>query len=106
MAEDPAPAGRGERTAWLCSLAVASAVLAFAGFQYCMPVDVHSSWGLNPEGAANFRTLLRQPSWPGNGAAFRHVFLVLVAVMAAAYFGLLVSIAAGAAIPEARVARL
>jgi hypothetical protein len=99
-----APAG--DRAAWLCSLAVAAAVVAFAAFQYAMPAEVHSSWGVNPEGAAHFRTALRLPAWALEPTTFRRGFLALVALMAAAYLGLLAATGTGAAPPTARVARL
>lgn len=101
------PADRGAaRAAWLCSLAVAAAVLAFSAFQYGMPADVHSRWGVNPEGAAHFRALLHLPPWPVGAAAFRRGFVVLVAVMGVAYLGLLASVASARAVPAVRISRL
>jgi hypothetical protein len=95
-----------ERAVYLWSAAVAATVLAFAALQYRMPGALRSAWGLNPEGAAQFRAMLGLPFRPAEGVAFRGDFLVLLAAMAAAYLGLFACIAAGARVPEARLAWL
>ncbi|HEX4406831.1 MAG TPA: hypothetical protein VH560_18460 [Polyangia bacterium] len=100
MATDGAPS---ERAVWACGVAVALAVLAFLCFHYWMPAGLTSGWGVNPEGAAHFRTAFHLPIHPVEVASFRRGFLALLALMAAAYLCLLACCAAGATIPLPRM---
>ncbi len=99
----PAEGARSERAVWACGVAVALATSAFLGFHYWMPTTLVSSWGLNPEGAAHFRDAFHIPIHAVDATTFRRGFLVLLALMAVAYFGLLASCMAGAVVPLARI---
>jgi hypothetical protein len=99
----PAEGARSERAVWAWGVAVAISVVSFLGFHYCMPTALGSSWGLNPEGAAHFRDAFHIPIHSVDATNFRRGFLVLLALMAAAYLGLLASCVAGAVVPLARI---
>jgi hypothetical protein len=97
---------RAERAVWASSVAVAISVLVFLGFHYCMPAELTSGWGVNPEGAAHFRRVFHMPIHAVDAAIFRRGFLGLLSIVAVAYLCLLANCMAGAAVPLRRIAWL
>ncbi|HSZ82285.1 MAG TPA: hypothetical protein VLA14_08385 [Polyangia bacterium] len=99
----PADDTSRQRAVWAWAITVTVATSAFLGFHCWMPTTLASSWGVNPEGAAHFRDAFHLPIHPVDAAGFRRGFLLLLALVAAAYLGLLANRTTGAAVPSARI---
>ncbi|HVZ74119.1 MAG TPA: hypothetical protein VHJ20_17190 [Polyangia bacterium] len=94
------------RSAWLGAVAVAASIAACAAWLTRMPLDYTCRWGVDAEGAAQFRALLHVPFGAATTSTFRAGFAMALALVWITYVVLVARGLAGAVPPRAHVAKL